>query len=257
MKRVSKAWIFVSHSTRDLEKVRQVRNAIEATDSEPILFFLKCLSDHDEIDDLIKREIESRNFFLLCDSSNAKSSKWVQDEIAHVKSLQNKKIEIINLDADWQSQLNGIQAIIRHATIFMSYAHRDEGIIAPVRTALIANDFSVWDPSHDLQGGESFSEQISSAVEDAAKFGFFIHFLSRASLASEWAARELDEALRLGVGERYIPISLEPYETIADLAPRSIQERQWLDYSERNMEDLLPRLLHVLGVRNTEQPNTA
>jgi len=71
MKRVSKAWIFVSHSSRDLEKVRRVRNAIEAAGGEPILFFLKCLSDHDEIDELIKREIEARNFFLLCDSSNA------------------------------------------------------------------------------------------------------------------------------------------------------------------------------------------
>ena len=69
MKRISQAWIFVSHSTRDLERVRLVRNAIEAANGEPIRFFLKCLSEHDEIDELIEREIRARNFFLLCDRS--------------------------------------------------------------------------------------------------------------------------------------------------------------------------------------------
>jgi hypothetical protein len=253
MKRASKAWIFVSHSTRDLEKVRQVRNAVEAAGGEPILFFLKCLSDHDEIHELIKREIEARNFFLLCDSSNAKSSKWVQDEIAHVNSLQEKKTERIDLDADWQSQIRGIEAIVRQATVFMSYAQRDEGAIEPVRAALIANDFSVWTPSHDLRDSDSIDKQISSAIKDAAKFGFFIHFLSRASLASKWAADELGEALRLGVGDRYIPILLEPESAIRDLMPESVRGRPRIDYSEHNIGALMPRLLHALGVRSTEQ----
>jgi hypothetical protein len=257
MKRASNAWIFVSHSTRDLEKVRQVRNAIEAAGGEPILFFLKCLSDHDEVDELIKREIEARNFFLLCDSTNAKSSKWAQDEIAHVNSLQNKKIEVINLDSDWHSQISGIQAIVRHATVFLSYAYIDEATIAPIRAALIANDFSVWDPSHDLRVGDSFSKQISSAIEDTAKFGYFIHFLSRASLESEWLAHELDEVLRLGVGDRYFPILLEPQSAIVDLIPESVLRRQWIDYSDGNTRALMLRLLRALGVRNTEQPNAA
>lgn len=255
MKRASHAWIFVSHSTRDLDKVRLVRNAIEAANGEPILFFLKCLSDHDEIDELIKREIQARNFFLLCDSKNAKSSKWVQDEIAHVKSLQTRKIEIIDLDADWQAQIAGIQSIVRQATIFLSYAHTDEAAIIPVRAGLIANDFCVWDPSHDLRVGNNFSEQISSAVEESARFGFFIHFLSRASLQSEWAALELDKAIRMGVGERYIPVLLQPYYEISQLMPGSVRRRLLIDYSDRNVQDIMGQLLRVLGVRNTEQTN--
>jgi len=105
MAQISKAWIFVSHSTKDLDKVRAVRNAIENIGGEPVLFFLKCLSDQDEIDELIKREIEARNFFLLCDSNNARSSKWVQEEVEHVHSLNRKRIEVINLYADWKKQL--------------------------------------------------------------------------------------------------------------------------------------------------------
>jgi TIR domain len=255
MKRASHAWIFVSHSTSDLDKVRLVRNAIEAANGEPILFFLKCLSDHDEIDELIKREIEARNFFLLCDSGNAKSSKWVQDEIAHVKSLQTKKIEIIDLDADWQAQIAGIQSIVRQATVFLSYAHTDEAAIVPVREGLIANDFCVWDPSHDLRVGDNFSEQISSAVEESARFGFFIHFLSRASLQSQWAALELDEAIRMGVGNRYVPVLLQPHYEISQLMPDSIHKRQLIDYSDRNVEDIMKQLLRVLGVRNTQRNN--
>jgi hypothetical protein len=77
MKQTSRAWIFVSHSKQDLAKVRQARDALEKAGAEPILFFLKCLSDHDEVDGLIKREIDARYFFLLCDSANAKKSKWV------------------------------------------------------------------------------------------------------------------------------------------------------------------------------------
>ena len=39
------AWIFVSHSHRDLEKVRQIRNELEKRGHNPLLFFLKCLED--------------------------------------------------------------------------------------------------------------------------------------------------------------------------------------------------------------------
>jgi len=202
MRRLSDAWIFVSHSTRNLNKVRLVRNAIEAVNGEPILFFLKCLSEHDEIDELVKRGIKARNFFLLCDSENARLSKWVQDEIAHVKSLQTKQIVTIDLDANWHTQISGIQSIVRYATVFLSYARTDEEAIDPVRTRLIENDFCVWDPFHNLQGSDNFADQISSAVEESAQFVFFIHFLSRASVRSEWVARELDKVIRGGVGER-------------------------------------------------------
>jgi hypothetical protein len=43
----SGAWIFVSHSHRDLEKVREIRNELERRGHNPLLFFLKCLSDDD------------------------------------------------------------------------------------------------------------------------------------------------------------------------------------------------------------------
>lgn len=41
------AWIFVSHSHHDLEKVRQIRNYLESRGHNPLLFYLKCLTNND------------------------------------------------------------------------------------------------------------------------------------------------------------------------------------------------------------------
>ena len=39
------AWIFVSHSHKDIEKVREIRNELERRGHNPLLFFLKCMDD--------------------------------------------------------------------------------------------------------------------------------------------------------------------------------------------------------------------
>lgn len=54
-------WIFLSHSNEDYDKVRKVRNMLEEQELRPIMFFLKCLNDDDEIDELIRREIDYKN----------------------------------------------------------------------------------------------------------------------------------------------------------------------------------------------------
>ena len=76
-----KVFIFISHSHRDLEKVRKIRNFLENNCSEPILFFLKSRDDEDEITSLIKDEIDARIWFIYCDSQNARESRWVKKEL--------------------------------------------------------------------------------------------------------------------------------------------------------------------------------
>ena len=61
-------WIFISHSHLDIELVRKIRNELEAKGFEPLLFYLKCLNDDSEIEDLIKREINEREWFIYVDS---------------------------------------------------------------------------------------------------------------------------------------------------------------------------------------------
>jgi hypothetical protein len=70
-------YIFVSHSRKDNEKARRVRDHLESRSFEPILFNLKCLTDDDELTTLVKREIEARPCFLYLDSPNARVSERV------------------------------------------------------------------------------------------------------------------------------------------------------------------------------------
>lgn len=53
-------WIFISHSHLDIDIVRKIRNKLEDRGFEPLMFFLKCLNDDNEIESLIKREINER-----------------------------------------------------------------------------------------------------------------------------------------------------------------------------------------------------
>ena len=84
------AWVFVSHSNTDIAGVRAFRDELERMGHYPLLFFLKCISADDELDGLIKRGIEARNFFLLCDSPSARESAWVQREVEHIQSLPHR-----------------------------------------------------------------------------------------------------------------------------------------------------------------------
>lgn len=87
-----KKWIFISHSHKDINKARIVRNYLENISSsyEPLLFYLKCLNDDCEIEDLIKREIDARNVYIYLDSPNSKKSKWVQSERDYIESKHGK-----------------------------------------------------------------------------------------------------------------------------------------------------------------------
>lgn len=82
--------VFLSHSHQDIETVRNIRNQFEKLGFESLMVYLKCLSDKDEIEDLIKREINERDWFVYLDSPNARKSNWVQTERAYIETLKDK-----------------------------------------------------------------------------------------------------------------------------------------------------------------------
>ena len=67
--------------------MRLIRNYLEQQDAEPILFFLKNISDKDEIIQLIKDEIDVRVWFIYSKSKNAEKSTWVKEERAYVQTI--------------------------------------------------------------------------------------------------------------------------------------------------------------------------
>lgn len=136
-------WVFLSHSNKDYEKVRQVRNMLEDQSLRPLMFFLHCLNDDDEIDSLVKREIDSRTRFILCDSENARKSHWVQKEVEYIKS-QNRICETIDLSKSKEEIMSTLRNFINKTRIFISYNRDVFPLAEMVYNRLRLYDFSVY-----------------------------------------------------------------------------------------------------------------
>lgn len=142
MKNSDKKWVFLSHSNKDYEKVRQVRNILEEQGFRPLMFFLNCLEDEDEIDSLIKREIDSRKRFILCDSQNAQNSKWVQEEVLYIK--ERKRLwEKVNIDSSIEEIKNALCRFQARNIIYINGTSDDEEIVEAIKLYLQERGFVV------------------------------------------------------------------------------------------------------------------
>ena len=205
-----KQYFFISHSHLDIEKVRIIRNIIEETFFyEPILFFLKCLSDENEIQSLIQREITERIWFVYCDSKNAQQSQYVKKEREYVDQLikNGKKINLLNIELDkfnvWDDDCydyirEQISYRIRKTKIFISYHHRNSAQAYSIKNALINRGYSVW-TDEDMQAGESWQTTIMQSIkEHSYKNGLFLLLTSEENVNSPFVKDEIDFAISNG-----------------------------------------------------------
>ena len=98
-------WVFLSHSSKDYEQVKVIRDYLELNNFNAIMFYLHSFNDTSKekhITDLVLNEIDARNIFVSCNSHNADSSKWVQLEKNHANSKKN----IIKVDIDLRELKN-------------------------------------------------------------------------------------------------------------------------------------------------------
>jgi len=246
--RRSEAWIFVSHSVKDLEAVRQIRNAIEERGANPILFFFKQDIDDELLKTLISREIDARNFFVYCDSENARSSAYVEWEVAYVEKLEHVKRVTIDLAADWHDQVEKIHSLLTDATIFISYLRRDWQRIEPFIQYLIDEDFSLFDPSGNISLGADWRTAIQDAIKEAGRGGHFIQFVTQKSLESQWVTREFEffRSVAGGAvsGRPPILVALEPLHQLQ--LPVKLQSFQFIDVTTMPFEVAANRLKQAL-----------
>ena len=231
------AWVFVSHSNTDIAGVRAVRDELERMGHCPLLFFLKCINADDELDGLIKREIEARNFFLLCDSPGARASAWVRREVAHIKSLPHRVWRKVDLEDDPVAQLRAIQELSESATVFLSYSHVDSTTVAPIREALRAAEYRVWSDEESLAPALKWREQIEGGIAQAIHNGFVIVFITPEALTSRWVGHEIELALDLAANDskakgRIVPVLLRGGPMIYRTLPAAVRSIQFLDVSE-------------------------
>lgn len=170
-------WVFLSHSHEDYEKVRKVRDMLEDQHMRPLMFFLKCLNDHDEIDSLIKREIDCRTRFILCDSENARKSDWVKEEVEYIKS-QDRICETIDLDMPIEEIKKVLSEFKRRATLFISYNRENQNLAKSVYERLSKYDFQVFVDMDLLRPGDDYLKTVISSLDKAAANGHIIALMN-------------------------------------------------------------------------------
>ncbi len=191
----SDIWVFLSHSNKDYELVREVRNKMEEHGMRPLMFFLKCLDDEPEIFDLLKREIDVRPRFILCDSENAQASEWVQKEVEYIKS-KNRQYITIDLSKP-ETFSEKVLEMKRRAQVYVAYSRKDENIAVALMSALHKRGFVVcsWE---DFETNNythfSLQKRLINFIVEICQKGYFVPVLTE-NFTGAWLAKELELAL--------------------------------------------------------------
>jgi hypothetical protein len=255
-------WIFVSHCHLDSKKVRQVRDALEKDGHNPILFFLKCLSDTDaRLPQLIKDEIEARTWFILCRSENSEKSLWVQEEVRIVTSTRPREtFATIDLAEDFDVRNHGdvppfmhkLRPLLKRATVFLSYSRRDAAIADQIHEALVAQDYRIplggdtFDPLPDWQA------QVQSSLNDALDHGFVLVLLSPEYLTSPNCKLEREWALDILASRpvsNIVPVIIHDPEAVYRHLPGDLRNLQCIDVTKGSIAQNVAALLSSLKSR--------
>ena len=186
-------WIFISHSHQDIDLVRRIRNHFEKLGFEPLMFYLKCLSDENEIESLIKREIDEREWFIYADSPNARESKWVKTDRDHIEKSEGKKIFVIDLQSDLELQFQQIEHIARQMKVFISCSHKDTVLCHMLKNKLEEKDMQVV-TDEDLQPENNWMESVSANISNACRDGFVLLLITDHSCKSSFIVQEIKRA---------------------------------------------------------------
>lgn len=251
MKEKDEIWVFLSHSHKDYEKVSILRNLLEKEDYRPIMFYLKCLDDNSEIDDLIKREIDCRAFFILCDSKNSRLSTWVQEEEKYIKS-KGCVYEIIDIESDINQIKAAISRFQHRTSAFISYSKHDSEMANIIRHTLATNGYTTYFDQNDLFSSFSFSDVINNAITKHSNEGFVIVLLSKHAIDSRWCMEELHTAL----GERGTNASSILIVSLDGTRPQDIPELEgftirWIDTTGCMPEEGANKVVRFLDFYNT------
>lgn len=191
-------FIFISHSHQDIEKVRKIRNAFEAEGYEPLCFYLKCLSDEDEIDGLIKREIDAREWFVFVNSPNARASRWVTREREYVKSLQGKQIVNIDLENE-SSPEKTAEKLARNLRVYIACDEKDREFAHRLKDALMARDFQVFFSDEDTPPEEHRTSSLEANIEQVEKSGCVAAIMGENRGESPAMKAEIKAAYKKGI----------------------------------------------------------
>lgn len=194
-------WVFLSHSNKDFEQVRILRNLLEENGFRPIMLYLRSKEDSSKVEELrqlIFDEIDHRNRFIYCKSPNAEASKWVDEEIQYIKS-KDRIFETIDIEQSETGIIEQLNDFRKKSNIFISYQRNDIELAKSIANRLKKYEFNVWIDFEDIRACESFHDQITNALLNAANNGYVITLLNDQILnPNSWVRTEVITALHKG-----------------------------------------------------------
>lgn len=186
---------------------------------------MKCLSDENELNDLLKREISQRIWFVYCNSENAIKSQYVQFERNYIDSLikEGRKFNFLSIELDkfdiWDSECyeyirNQITYQIRKTKIFLSYSIEDQNFAINMKERFIEVGYSVWN-DNEIQNDDIFSNSINNVMKNHSyKDGLILLLVTENFLKSKFCLFEYEKALNIGALVLPVVISSTNYRTI-------------------------------------------
>lgn len=229
-------WVFLSHSHEDYEKVRKVRDMLEDQHMRPLMFFLKCLNDNDEIDSLIKREIDCRTRFILCDSENAQKSDWVQKEVEYIKS-KDRIYETINLDDPIDVIKQKLNEFKRKATLSISYSRENQKLVEAVYERLSKYDFQMFYDIFSLRLGDDYRKTITKSLDRAAATGHIIALMNDCVLSCDNLSRN-EIKMALSYDKKHGGRSILPFTTTKGLVDSISRDEELKPLIQYNIQDI-------------------
>ena len=246
--------IFLSHSSKDIDKVRKIRDILETIGYEPLIFYLKCLDDKNkQLEEFIKDEIEARNVFIYCKSKNAEASEWVQKELEYIKSFSTKRLYEIDIERPLRDTLIGllqsIATILKSNRVFISCSHKpvDMEFGNRLRALLTEKGYEVirydtFDPTR--------IDEHKDMLFDITETGIFIPVISYNSLASFYCMSELEIALDRHRQEQsfvLLPLFFNISRSVAYAkSPRDLAMYNGVDVTEDNLAEQIDGILNRL-----------
>lgn len=200
-KKRTSGWVFISHSSKDFEYVRTVRDYLEDSGFSTLMIYLKSLDNKSKetlMKQILKDEIDSRNIFVLCDSVNAQASTWVNWEINYVESLSNKivtKIDIDKLKYKKCTELSKLDNLMNSATIYSIYSREDKNKVSIILDKLNSIGYRIFEDTVSMKLGDNISEKINLAIKETIEKGAVLIFISKNAQKSNWFWKEKQMAL--------------------------------------------------------------
>jgi hypothetical protein len=204
---------------------------------------LKCLNEDSEIENLIKREIDAREWFVFINSENSRRSKWVTLEREYITETNSKKIITIDID-DERNVAHAIQKITHSLRVFISYSNRDQDLARRIKERLEQKDYLVFFESDSLSVGASYLSEITNALRDASRDGCVLALITPDFVRSRWTQREILYASQ--EGGNIIPVIVNHTELDAALR-YELYSKQCYHISDAPTDEEIDELIDRIG----------